>query len=66
MVLCAPLRWAPPKVYAWLAGNQYRQTITVPVGKETLGRIMNVLGQPIDEAGPINTDEYSAYSSACA
>ncbi len=28
--------------------------ITVPVGTETLGRIMNVLGQPIDEAGPIN------------
>ncbi len=28
--------------------------ITVPVGTETLGRIINVLGQPIDEAGPIN------------
>jgi F-type H+-transporting ATPase subunit beta len=28
--------------------------ITVPVGKGTLGRIMNVLGQPIDEAGPID------------
>ncbi len=28
--------------------------ITVPVGTETLGRIMNVLGQPIDEAGPIS------------
>jgi F-type H+/Na+-transporting ATPase subunit beta len=27
--------------------------IAVPVGKETLGRIMNVLGQPIDEQGPI-------------
>jgi F-type H+/Na+-transporting ATPase subunit beta len=27
--------------------------IAVPVGKETLGRIMNVLGQPIDEKGPI-------------
>ncbi len=27
--------------------------ISVPVGKETLGRIMNVLGQPIDEKGPI-------------
>jgi F-type H+/Na+-transporting ATPase subunit beta len=32
--------------------------ITVPVGKATLGRIMNVLGQPIDEAGPIQADEY--------
>ncbi len=28
--------------------------ITVPVGKETLGRIMDVLGRPIDEAGPVN------------
>ena len=27
--------------------------ITVPVGKETLGRIMDVLGNPIDNAGPI-------------
>ncbi|MCK5355459.1 MAG: F0F1 ATP synthase subunit beta, partial [Methyloprofundus sp.] len=27
--------------------------IAVPVGQETLGRIMNVLGQPIDEKGPI-------------
>jgi len=31
--------------------------ITVPVGKNTLGRIMNVLGEPIDEVGPIQTDE---------
>ncbi len=32
--------------------------ITVPVGKKTLGRIMDVLGNPIDEAGPINADKY--------
>jgi F-type H+-transporting ATPase subunit beta len=31
--------------------------ISVPVGQKTLGRIMNVLGEPIDEAGPIDTDE---------
>lgn len=31
--------------------------ITVPVGKEALGRMMNVVGEPIDEAGPINTAE---------
>ncbi|MBQ1783959.1 MAG: F0F1 ATP synthase subunit beta [Gammaproteobacteria bacterium] len=31
--------------------------ITVPVGKATLGRIMNVLGEPIDEAGPIDAEE---------
>ncbi len=29
--------------------------ITVPVGAETLGRIMNVIGDPVDEAGPIVT-----------
>ena len=31
--------------------------IKVPVGKETLGRIMDVLGNPIDECGPINAKE---------
>jgi F-type H+-transporting ATPase subunit beta len=30
--------------------------ITVPVGKKTLGRIMDVLGNPIDDAGPIGED----------
>src|ERR1700761_1779268 len=30
--------------------------ISLPVGKPTLGRIMDVLGRPIDEAGPINSD----------
>ncbi len=29
--------------------------ITIPVGPECLGRIMNVIGDPIDEKGPINT-----------
>tara|TARA_B110000503_G_C7003148_1_gene352387 strand:- start:232 stop:543 length:312 start_codon:yes stop_codon:yes gene_type:complete len=28
--------------------------IMVPVGPETLGRIINVIGEPIDERGPIN------------
>ena len=31
--------------------------ISVPVGPATLGRIMDVLGRPIDDAGPIGTDE---------
>lgn len=36
--------------------NNSNNPISVPVGVATLGRIMDVLGQPIDEAGPINTD----------
>ena len=28
--------------------------ITVPVGAATLGRIMNVIGEPVDEAGPVD------------
>jgi len=31
--------------------------ITMPVGQKTLGRIMDVLGQPVDEKGPIGEDE---------
>ena len=31
------------------------EPIAVPVGEETLGRIMNVIGEPVDEAGPIRT-----------
>ena len=34
--------------------------ISVPVGKATLGRIMDVLGRPIDDAGPIATEERRA------
>lgn len=30
--------------------------ITVPVGKEALGRLINVVGEPIDEAGPVSTE----------
>ncbi|MEZ5472709.1 MAG: F0F1 ATP synthase subunit beta [Marinicella sp.] len=33
------------------------KAITVPVGKKTLGRIMNVLGEPIDMCGDVNADE---------
>ena len=35
--------------------NDLGSPIKVPVGPETLGRIMNVIGEPIDERGPINT-----------
>ena len=33
------------------------EPIHVPVGPETLGRIMNVIGEPIDERGPVNTKQ---------
>ncbi|WP_052046001.1 F0F1 ATP synthase subunit beta [Candidatus Paracaedibacter symbiosus] len=32
--------------------------ITIPVGPETLGRIMNVIGEPVDERGPLNTEHH--------
>ena len=35
--------------------NDTGQPIAVPVGIETLGRIMNVIGEPVDEAGPVRT-----------
>jgi F-type H+-transporting ATPase subunit beta len=38
-------------------GQDVRDTgapITIPVGPETLGRIMNVIGEPVDERGPID------------
>ncbi|MDI1308958.1 MAG: F0F1 ATP synthase subunit beta [Methylotenera sp.] len=44
-------------------GTAFKSTgdqITVPVGVGTLGRIMDVLGRPIDEAGPIDCDERRA------
>jgi F-type H+/Na+-transporting ATPase subunit beta len=32
--------------------------ITIPVGKQTLGRVLNVLGQPVDNMGPVNTEQH--------
>src|SRR5499433_1714520 len=34
--------------------------ISVPVGDETLGRIINVVGDPVDEAGPVKTSQKRA------
>ena len=36
------------------------QPISVPVGRETLGRVFNLLGKPVNEKGPINVKEYWA------
>ena len=40
-----------------LAVSNTDAPISVPVGEQTLGRIMDVLGNPIDEQGPINESE---------
>ncbi len=43
-------------------GMEVRDTgaaITVPVGPETLGRILNVIGEPVDEAGPVNAKSHA-------
>ncbi len=40
-------------------GQQVTDTgspILVPVGEKTLGRIMNVIGEPVDELGPVETE----------
>src|SRR6185295_16663440 len=39
-------------------GHEVRDTgqaISVPVGDGTLGRIMNIIGEPVDEAGPVKS-----------
>jgi len=39
--------------------------ISVHVGRETLGRLINVIGEPVDEKGPINTKKrYSIHRPA--
>jgi len=43
-----------------MAVNNTGAAISVPVGKATLGRIMDVLGRPIDDAGAIPTEERRA------
>merc|ERR1712060_581789 len=44
-------------------GQEVKDTgapITVPVGEQTLGRIINIIGEPIDELGPIETSKFYA------
>ncbi|AUC54015.1 MAG: F0F1 ATP synthase subunit beta [Sagittula sp.] len=38
--------------------------ISVPVGNATLGRILNVVGEPVDEGAPIEADEYRPIHAA--
>src|ERR1043165_9624157 len=34
------------------------QPVMVPVGKETLGRVLNVIGEPVDKMGPVNAQKH--------
>ncbi|MDO4997959.1 MAG: F0F1 ATP synthase subunit beta [Neisseria sp.] len=47
-----------------MAVNNTGAPITVPVGKATLGRIMDVLGNPVDEAGPVGSEHTRAIHQA--
>jgi F-type H+-transporting ATPase subunit beta len=51
-------------------GQEVRDTgkqIVVPVGRKTLGRILNVIGEPVDERGPVgNEKEYEIHRAAPA
>jgi F-type H+-transporting ATPase subunit beta len=58
---CAPSPWTRPR--ASCAAQEVTDTggpITVPVGNATLGRILNVVGEPVDEGGPVEADEKRA------
>jgi len=41
-----------------MVATDTKKPISVPVGKATLGRIMNVVGEPVDESGPIEAEEH--------
>lgn len=41
-----------------MVGKDTGQAIQMPVGAPSLGRILNVVGRPVDERGPINADKY--------
>ncbi|WP_028574100.1 F0F1 ATP synthase subunit beta [Desulfonatronovibrio hydrogenovorans] len=41
-----------------MEGKDTGQAISVPVGKPSLGRILNVVGKPVDQKGPVKADKY--------
>src|SRR3954468_13483367 len=50
-----------------MEGIDLGHPVEVPVGPQTLGRVMNVIGEPVDKRGPINTEQrYSIHRPAPA
>src|SRR2546429_9073129 len=50
-----------------MKAHDWGEGISVPVGRATLGRVMNVLGKPVDQLGPINsTTRYQIHRPAPA
>ena len=41
-----------------MAAEDLGQPIRMPVGKATLGRVLNVVGKPVDKLGPVNAEDY--------
>jgi F-type H+-transporting ATPase subunit beta len=54
IVRCVAMDTTDGLVRGWKA-SYYGDQITMPVGRETLGRILNVVGLPVDEMGPVVT-----------
>jgi F-type H+-transporting ATPase subunit beta len=54
IVRCVAMDTTDGLVRGWKA-TYYGEQITMPVGRETLGRILNVVGLPVDEMGPVVT-----------
>ena len=62
---CAASPWTRPK--AWCAARRSTtpaRRSSVPVGAGTLGRIINVIGEPVDEAGPVDRRRRRAPSTS--
>ncbi|MBN1295715.1 F0F1 ATP synthase subunit beta, partial [bacterium] len=45
-------------LYRGMPVHNTEKPIMIPVGPGTLGRVMNVLGEPVDQAGPVHADTY--------
>ena len=53
---CAPSRWTRPRAWCAAGSDRHRRPDHGSGGHATLGRIMNVIGEPVDEAGPIKAE----------